>query len=196
MATKGQMTGMQGVYLAAAELTYRGLIVSVTSRNARGADLLATDQSYKKTWSIQVKTNAKSTKWWLLNKDYKHEVAPNHVYIFINLKGVERPDYYIVPSLHVARRGKRIPRPNSVFFAYNRDIGARYRENWSIFTSRLSSRGGPRAPQFRWQVLRTLGSVEAADEKAALAEAAKESNIEPARRSKIVVTRLDQKRED
>jgi hypothetical protein len=45
-------------------------------------------------------------------------------------------------------------------------------------------------------VLRTLGSVEAADEKAALAEAAKESNIEPARRSKIVVTRLDQKRED
>jgi hypothetical protein len=41
-ATKGQMTGMLGTYLAAAELTHRGLVVWVTTRNARGADLLAT----------------------------------------------------------------------------------------------------------------------------------------------------------
>jgi hypothetical protein len=55
MATKQQMTGMLGAYLAAAELTQKGLIVSMTSRNARGADLLVADQDYKHTWSVQVK---------------------------------------------------------------------------------------------------------------------------------------------
>jgi hypothetical protein len=45
MASKQQMTGMLGAYLAAAELTQRGLIVSMTSRNARGADLLVADQT-------------------------------------------------------------------------------------------------------------------------------------------------------
>lgn len=64
MASKGQMTGMIGTYLAAAELTQRGLVVSITSRNARGADLLAADQAYKKTWSIQVKTNSKAATFW------------------------------------------------------------------------------------------------------------------------------------
>ena len=41
------------------------------------------------------------------------------------------------------------------------------------------------------KVLRTLGAVEAPDEKSAIAEAAKEFHIAPARRNKIVVTRLD-----
>ncbi|WP_130229165.1 hypothetical protein [Bradyrhizobium sp. Leo121] len=59
MASKGQMTGMLGTYLAAAELTQKGLVVSITSRNARGAHLLAADQEYKRTWSVQVKTNSK-----------------------------------------------------------------------------------------------------------------------------------------
>ena len=76
MATKGQMTGMLGTYLAAAELTHKGLIGSVTSRNARGADLLATDQDYKRTWSIQVKTNRKAASFWLLSKDYTELSSP------------------------------------------------------------------------------------------------------------------------
>jgi hypothetical protein len=69
MASKGQMNdGLLGVYLAAAELTHRGLIVSPTSRSTRGVDLLATDQSYTHAWSVQVKTSGKRATWWLLNK--------------------------------------------------------------------------------------------------------------------------------
>ena len=64
MATTGQMTGMLGTYLAAAEVTHKGLIVSITSRNAKGADLLITDQAYKKTWSIQVENKSKGG--WIL----------------------------------------------------------------------------------------------------------------------------------
>ena len=52
------ITGMTGVYCAAAELSRQGYIVSPTSRSARGADLLVTDQSCLNAWSVQVKTNA------------------------------------------------------------------------------------------------------------------------------------------
>jgi hypothetical protein len=51
----------------------------------------------------------------------------------------------------------------------------------------------------RWRVdyigkgRKHLGTVEAADEKAAIAEAAKLFNITPARRFKIVVTKLSEK---
>lgn len=37
-------SGMESIYRVAAELTCRGFIVSLTSRSAKGADLLATDQ--------------------------------------------------------------------------------------------------------------------------------------------------------
>jgi hypothetical protein len=42
---------------------------------------------------------------------------------------------------------------------------------------------------FIGKVLRTLGSIEAPDEKSAIVEAAKQFNITPAPRNKIVVTR-------
>src|SRR5689334_19816838 len=109
MASKGQMTGMLGAYLAAAELTHQGLIVSITSRNARGADLLVADQAFKKTWSVQVKTNSKVATFWLLNKDYKEVISSTHIYLFINLRGKERPDYYVVPSRVVAAHGTTSP---------------------------------------------------------------------------------------
>jgi hypothetical protein len=75
MASKGQMTGVLGTNLAAAELTHKDLVVSITSRNAREADLLVTDRAYKKTWSIQVKTNRKAASFWLLSKDYTELVS-------------------------------------------------------------------------------------------------------------------------
>jgi hypothetical protein len=137
MASKHQMTGMLGVYLTAAELTDKGLIVSITSRNAKGADLLATDQSYKRTWAIQVKTNRKAAKFWLLTKSYNEDVSKNHVYVFVNLRGKERPEYYIVPSPVVAKDGftTTSKTTGSVWYAYDvvRGKAERYRENWKLF---------------------------------------------------------------
>ena len=136
MASKHQMTGMRGVYLAAAELTRHGLIVSVTSRNARGADLLATDQSYKRTWSIQVKTNGKAARYWLLNRDYKSDVSPSHIYVFVNLHAEREPDYYIVPSRHVSKSARVFKRPRSVWYAFFREDGKRYADGWSLFQAK------------------------------------------------------------
>jgi hypothetical protein len=138
MASKHQMTGMLGVYLAAAELTHKGLVVSVTSRSAKGADLLAADQSYQNTWSIQVKTNSKAAAYWLLNRDYKSEVANSHIYIFVNIRGDQRPDYYVVPSKVVSKRGRVFKRPNSIWYAFFRDDAPQYKDNWGIFEARLN----------------------------------------------------------
>jgi hypothetical protein len=135
MASKQQMTGMLGAYLAAAELTQRGLIVSMTSRNARGADLLVADQAYKQTWSVQVKTNRKPTTFWLLSKDYKQIVSPTHLYLFINLRGDQRPDYYVVPSRVVARTGTTTPERSggAIFYSFWRKDAEKYQERWSLF---------------------------------------------------------------
>jgi hypothetical protein len=43
-------------------------------------------------------------------------------------------------------------------------------------------------------VLATLGTVEAPDEKAAIAKAAEYFNIPPVRRDRIVVTKLDERK--
>ena len=131
MASKSQMTGMQGVYLVAAELTRLGFIVSVTSRNARGADLFATDQSYKTTWSIQVKTSWKPVSFWPLGKHYKSESSRSHVYVFVNLRGGEKPDYYVVPSKVVAKKGRTYKRPKGPWHGFKRET---LRPNdWSTF---------------------------------------------------------------
>ena len=77
---------MQGVYLVAAELSRNGLIASPTSRSAQGADILVTNPDCSKSFSVQVKTNAASTSYWLLNAKAKQQVSPTHIYVFVNLK--------------------------------------------------------------------------------------------------------------
>src|SRR3979490_1302873 len=84
MASKQQMTGMLGVYLTAVELVKRGFIVSPTSRSAMGADLLVTDQRCRKAWSVQVKTNASTANFWLVNSKTKDAVSATHVYVFVS----------------------------------------------------------------------------------------------------------------
>lgn len=136
MATKGQMTGMLGTYLAAAELTRNGLIVSITSRNARGADLLVADQDYKKTWSVQVKTNGKPVGFWLLSKDYAELSSPTHIYLFVNLREV-KSDYYVVPSRVVRKLGTTTPvrSGGSIWHSFSRKDAAPFKDKWSIFKS-------------------------------------------------------------
>lgn len=109
MAAKGQMTGMRGVYLVAAELTRLGFIVSPTSRSAAGADLLVTDQKCKRAFSVQVKTNARTFGFWLIGKKAREIVSDTHIYVLVNIRNSvrsgEKIEFFVVPSKIVARRG-------------------------------------------------------------------------------------------
>lgn len=135
MASKAQMTGMLGTYLTAAELTFQGLIVSITSRNARGADLLVTTQDCSRAWSVQVKTNRKAVGFWLLSKHYSELSSATHIYVFVNLRGDEKPDYYVVPSKVVGRLGVTKPprSTGSTWYSFYRKDAAAFKDKWSVF---------------------------------------------------------------
>jgi hypothetical protein len=134
MATKGYMTGMRGVYLVAAELSRLGFIVSPTSRSARGADLLVTDQSCRKAWSIQVKTNKTPASFWLLDKHAAWLRSGSHMYVFVNLKGESRPEYLVIPSEHVAVSMKtEIAKSGSIWYSFLRVDRPSDGEGWELF---------------------------------------------------------------
>ena len=130
---KQQQTGMRGVFLVAAELVARGLIVSPTSRSAFGADLLVTDDRCRRAYSVQVKTNAAHPNFWLLNKRAKQVKSPSHVYVFVNLSAPDGPpEYFVVPSRVVAKRMHTKRRRSSTWYAFWRDDALRYRNKWAI----------------------------------------------------------------
>jgi hypothetical protein len=142
MTTMAQMTGMQGVYLVASELTKRGLIVSPTSRSSYGADLLVTDQRCRQAWSVQVKTNFGRPSFWLLNKQSAKTKSGSHVYVLVNLgqknsrQKLSPPDFYIVPSGVLARRMRVTPprrRTRSIFYSIFRERIREYQDKWTIF---------------------------------------------------------------
>ena len=51
------LSGIAGEYFVAAELTRRGYVASLTLRNTRGIDILASNADATKSVGIQVKTN-------------------------------------------------------------------------------------------------------------------------------------------
>jgi hypothetical protein len=130
---------MRGVYLVAAELSRLGFIASPTSRSARGADILATDQGCERAFSVQVKTNAGNAGFWLVGKHVP--VAPSHFYVLVNLKspGAGGPAFWIVPS-HTARERTHYvkARTGSKWWAVYRREVTEFRDKWELL-------GDPRA---------------------------------------------------
>jgi hypothetical protein len=86
MATKGQLTGMTGVYLVAAQLSRRGFIVSPTSRSAHGVDLLASNRNGSRNLAIEVKTNSRTFNFWLLGQGAKEMTSRGLYYVLVNIR--------------------------------------------------------------------------------------------------------------
>ena len=97
------LVGVAGEYLAAGELSLRGYIASITLRNSRGIDIIASNSDGSKSISFQVKTNSDGGKSWILSKKSEEYYSNNHYYIFVALGNTnERPSFHIVPSKIVA----------------------------------------------------------------------------------------------
>jgi hypothetical protein len=133
MASKGQMTGMLGVYLVAAELSKRGFIVSPTSRSAAGADLLVTDQKCCKAWSVQVKTNKGTPNFWLVGAHAKKIKSDSHMYVFVNVGSGEKAEYIVVPSTHVsAKVFHETSKTGSEWYSFSRSSRLVEGEGWEL----------------------------------------------------------------
>ena len=139
MANLRQLTGMRGVYLVAAELSRIGLIVSPTSRGAAGADILATDPSCSKAFSVQVKTNASTFGFWLVGPKALEIKSRSHIYVFVNIRGkdaAEKVEYYVVPSSVVAKKthhGTSKTRKWSEWWEFRLESAKPYRDKWQVF---------------------------------------------------------------
>lgn len=93
------LSGVAGEYYVAAELSARGYIASITLRNTKGVDILCSNSDASKTVAIQVKTNKRSNRDWVLNEKCEKSQADNFFYAFVNLNNQQKsPDYFIVPS--------------------------------------------------------------------------------------------------
>ncbi len=130
--TKGFITGMTGVYSVAAELSARGYIVTTTTRNAPGIDIMASTSDLKKTFNIQVKANSTggTHSFWLLNKDAENLVSPNFFYIFVNFKSNQKPDFYIVESSIVSQNVDVNHSKSGHWYSFQRD--EKYKDKWEL----------------------------------------------------------------
>jgi len=127
---------MAAVHFVAAELSQRYYTVAVTSRNARGIDILAVNR-IAKTLTTQVKGNKPrplggTHSFWLLGK---HDPTPTAMFsVFVNLNSVgQRADFYIVPSVlvaqHIIREGE--------WYSFKRDDAEPFKEAWHLLAKAL-----------------------------------------------------------
>ncbi|MHA8064281.1 hypothetical protein [Aquirufa aurantiipilula] len=103
------ITGIAGEYFVAAELSLRGYMASITLRNNDSIDIHASKlEDNDKIFAIQVKTAQVNNRKWILNKKVEDKFSKSMFYIFVGLKGLnQRPDYYIVPSIDLAKMVKK-----------------------------------------------------------------------------------------
>src|SRR5262245_60002796 len=81
------LVGVSGEYFVAAELSRRGYAASITLRNMRSVDILAANSDATRSVVIQVKTNSKKNKKWIMNKKEETIQSNSLFYVFVNLKG-------------------------------------------------------------------------------------------------------------
>ena len=96
-------TGIAGEYFVAAELSRRGFVASLTLRNTRGIDILASNADATKSVGIQVKTCQGSRADWMMNRKAEADLAQNLFYVFVCLPVTGQPTFYVVPRSDVAK---------------------------------------------------------------------------------------------
>jgi hypothetical protein len=101
------LSGVSGEYFVAAELSRRGFVASITLRNTRGIDILASNANATKSVGIQVKTRQDAGTEWVLTKKAEElpegDVAQNLFYVFVSLNGRAAPSFHIVSRKEVAK---------------------------------------------------------------------------------------------
>ena len=145
MKLERTQVGVAGEYFVAAELSLRGYIASITLRNTRGIDIIASTKDGEKSVNIQVKTINTDSKKWVLTQKSESFHSDNHFYVFVSMEGLSKnPEYYIVPSKEVSKQitqshatwlaGKKAdgsPRMDSNVRKFCLPEDSKYKDNWS-----------------------------------------------------------------
>ncbi len=137
------LAGTAGEYLVAGELSRRGYIASITIRNARGIDILASDENARRSVGIQVKTSQGSKPRWILNQKVETmDTAENLYFVLVVLNGLAEPAYHIVPRKKLIREvttrhrewlsapGRKGQQRKDSTVRKFEDVESRYRDRW------------------------------------------------------------------
>ena len=134
------LVGVSGEYFVAAELSRRGYIASISMRNTRGIDILATNPDATRSVTIQCKSNQDGGTSWILNEKAESFAPKNHFYVFVALKSPdERPRYHVVPAKDAAKYThdfhqeweRKKPRNPTSMRKFN-DPEGRYVDRWDL----------------------------------------------------------------
>ena len=149
MVDKNSTIGIAGEYFVAAELTRRGFVASLTGKNTKAIDILASNKDGSKSVAIQVKTcnNAKNDKWIMTNSVEKI-YSDNLFYVLVNINEGKMPSYFIMPSTFLANKIKNEyekwlsspgckdkqhnPTSMRTFVFTDEDEKSRFKEAWNI----------------------------------------------------------------
>ncbi|MBI4664402.1 MAG: aspartate ammonia-lyase [Verrucomicrobia bacterium] len=102
------LSGTAGEYHAAAELSRRGYLATITNKNAESVDILAARPNSGRALKIQVKTTQSEKAHWVLREKDEEDHGPGFFYIFVRLGALgTRPDFHIVPGRFVAKTIKK-----------------------------------------------------------------------------------------
>jgi hypothetical protein len=138
------LTGIAGEYLVAGELSRRGYVVSLTLRNTKGVDLLVSNVNATRSVGIQVKTNQTGKADWILSKKAEADLASNLAYVFVAMRGLTPPEFYVVPRADVARYvreshqewlaapGRAGRAHRDIDMRHFKDPDAKYRDRWDL----------------------------------------------------------------
>jgi len=99
----GIQVGIAGEYLVAAELSRRGYVATLTLRNTRGIDILASNSDATISVGIQVKTAYGVRPVWMMHKKAEADLAENLFYVFVCLPPEGSATFYVVPRRVVAK---------------------------------------------------------------------------------------------
>jgi hypothetical protein len=102
------LCGVAGEYFVAAELSRRGYIASITLRNTRGVDILASNGDATRSVGIQVKTNQLGIAEWILSEKIERplqneDLAANLFFVFVTLPATGSPSYHIISRTELSQ---------------------------------------------------------------------------------------------
>ncbi|MCX6817672.1 MAG: aspartate ammonia-lyase [Candidatus Aenigmarchaeota archaeon] len=143
------LIGISGTHFVAGELTRRGYIATITSRNTKGIDILVSDSGGKKPIAIQVKATLgkNSPRAWILSENDEVVKSDNLFYVFVNLDEAKRgrlPEFFVVPCKNVSKYtktehaewknkpGKTGKKHNKTSIRMFRDKEGKYLNRWDL----------------------------------------------------------------
>ena len=77
------LIGQAGVYHVASELSLRGMVATVTTRNTAGADILVADKAGTHFAFLQVKTSKSKVTFWPLGDNPSTWIGEHCHYVFV-----------------------------------------------------------------------------------------------------------------